>query len=82
MTTIGSNSIAAQVYGSVQKTNGSPNGPAGAVKAPSNRSADAGSAFQLPNNATPRGDWVLSENANPQSFEAGAPRGSYLNVVV
>ena len=80
MAIIGSNSIAAQLYGGVQKA-GSGASVSG-VKAPSSRSAESGSAFSLPNNATPKGDWVLSENANPQSFDAGAPRGSYLNVVV
>lgn len=85
MTVIGSNSIAAQVYSGVQRSNGSGAGTQ-AVKAPSNRLAgtgeETGNEFRLPNNATPRGDWVLSENANPQNFEAGAPRGTYLNVVV
>lgn len=81
MSVIGTNSIAAQVYGGVQRSNASGNGPQ-AAKAPSNRSAESGSGFQMPNNATPRGDWVLSENANPQNFDAGAPRGTYLNVVV
>lgn len=80
MTVIGSNSIAAQIYGGVQRSDAAAGTQT--VKAPSNRMAETGNGFQLPSNATPRGDWVLSENANPQNFEAGAPRGTYLNLVV
>lgn len=80
MTVVGSNSIAAKIYGGVQRSDAS--ATTQAVKAPSNRSAETGNEFRLPSNATPRGDWVLSENANPQNFEAGAPRGTYLNLVV
>lgn len=82
MAIIGSNSIVAQVYSGVQRT-GSNAGSVNQVnKSPTNRSMDSGNEFSLPSKATPRGDWVLSENANPQNFEAGAPRGTYLNVVV
>jgi hypothetical protein len=81
MTPIGpSSSSASQVYSGVQRSDNSDTNR-NAVKAQANRTP-AGSSFQLPNNATPKGDWVLSENANPQNFEANAPRGSYLNVVV
>lgn len=79
MTTIGTNSTAAQLYGGVQRTN---NSPVNGVKAPSNRADKTEDEVSVPRNATPRGDWVLSENANPQSFDANAPRGSYLNLVV
>jgi hypothetical protein len=77
-----SSSSASQVYNGVQRNDGSDTNR-NAVKAQANRtSAGGSSSFQLPSNATPKGDWVLSENANPQNFEANAPRGSYLNVVV
>ena len=80
MNPIGSNSIASQIYNGIQsKLN-----PLG-VRTNQNSSgspAESTTSFKLPNNATPRGDWVLSENANPQSFEADSPRGSYLNIVV
>ena len=83
MTPIGSNSVASQVYSGVQRgnTGDTARAAASSVQQP-NRQAAGSNAFTLPNKATPRGDWVLSENANPQDFEAGAPRGSYLNVVV
>lgn len=83
MTPIGSNSVASQVYGGVQRANaGDTQRAAARTVQPSSREAADSAPFQLPANATPRGDWVLSANANPQDFEAGAPRGSYLNVVV
>jgi len=82
MSPIGTNSIASQVYSGVQRGNTGDTARAAATSVqPANRQA-AGNSFTLPNKATPRGDWVLSENANPQDFETGAPRGSYLNVVV
>lgn len=82
MSVIGTSSIAARLYGGVQ--HGGPAAGTGVqnVKAPTNRPTEAGKGFELPGNATPRGDWVLSENANPQNFDAGAPRGTYLNLVV
>ena len=83
MSPIGSNSIASQVYSGVQRGNvrDAARQSANAVNQP-NREAASSSSFKLPVNATPRGEWVLSENANPQDFESGAPRGSYLNLVV
>lgn len=86
MNPIGSNSVASKVYSGVQRGNTNPADPARisavAAQQPNPEQSAAASTFGLPKNATPRGDWVLSENANPQNFEAGAPRGSYLNVVV
>ena len=76
-----SSSSASQIYSGVQRSDNSDTNR-NAVKAQANRTSSGGSSFQLPTNATPRGDWVLSENANPQNFEASAPRGSYLNLVV
>ncbi len=70
-----SSSFAAQIYNGVQRTNVPPKG----VEA---RATKQEEGFRLPSNATPRGDWVLADNADPQSFESGSPRGSYLNVVV
>ena len=84
MNPIGSNSIAAQTYGGVQKSGGGISDTsrvASGVQAPSARSSEQ-SSFTVPRNATPQGDWVLAENANPQSFDASSPRGSYLNLVV
>ncbi|MDB5478676.1 MAG: hypothetical protein JWM96_1171 [Alphaproteobacteria bacterium] len=80
MSTIGSNSVAAQAYSGVQRSNGEANRASATIS----RSPSKGSEgeFKMPMNATPRGSWVLSENANPQDFEAGSPRGTYLNVVV
>lgn len=77
MTTISSNAVASQVYTSIQGRNKN--------DAPVGRNASPVSpvgSFRLPQNATPQGDWVLSENVDPQNFDAGAPRGSYLNLVV
>jgi hypothetical protein len=83
MTPIGpSSSSASQVYSGVQRNDSSDTNRNASVNAQSNRAPSGGSSFQVPQSATPRGDWVLSENANPQNFEANAPRGSYLNVVV
>jgi hypothetical protein len=85
MTPIGpSSSSASQVYSGVQRNDSSDTNRNASVSAQSNRapSGNSNSSFQLPTNATPKGDWVLSENANPQNFEANAPRGSYLNVLV
>ena len=76
-----SSSSASQVYTGVQRNDNSDTNR-NAIKAQANRTSSGGNSFQLPNNATPRGDWVLSENVNPQSFESSAPRGSYLNMVV
>lgn len=75
MNPLTSTSFAAQIYNGVQRTNSTARG----IEAAPSRSDEG---FRLPSNATPRGDWVLSENADPQGFEAGSPRGSYLNVVV
>ncbi len=82
MAVIGSNSVASQVYSGVQSRvgGGLQQGPARDKPAVSGIAGDSG--FRLPSSATPRGDWVLSENANPQAFDGNAPRGSYLNVVV
>ena len=77
MNPITSSSFAAQIYNGVQRTNSSLKG----VEARAPRQEEEQS-FRLPQNATPRGDWVLSEKADPQNFESGSPRGSYLNVVV
>lgn len=75
MNPITSSSFAAQIYNGIQRTNTPPKG----VEARAPRQEEG---FRLPSNATPRGDWVLSENAEPQNFEQGLPRGSYLNLVV
>jgi len=77
MNPITSSSFAAQVYNGVQRTN-SPSVKGVEARAP--RQEETG--FRLPSNATPQGNWVLSENANPQNFDSNSPRGSYLNVVV
>ena len=82
MTPIGSNSVAAQQYSSVQRGNSGDAARISAAKPQVNREEEERSSFALPSKATPKGDWVLSENANPQSFDSGAPRGSYLNLVV
>ena len=78
MNVLTSNAVAAQVYAGIKekKKNDSPVGRNSASP------ASAVSDFRLPQNATPKGDWVLSENANPQNFDSGAPRGTYLNLVV
>ena len=76
----GSNSVASQVYSGVQRNDTSDANRAAKAAQPNREAPSKG--FQVPQNATPRGDWVLSENANPQSFESNAPRGSYLNLVV
>lgn len=76
MNPITSSSFAAQIYNGVQRTDSAAKG----VEAKPSRSQENG--FKLPSNATPRGEWVLSANAEPQNFEAGSPRGTYLNVVV
>lgn len=82
MNPIGSNSFAAQIYNGIQgrlgldrQAQSRQNSAQGAVE-------EQVSEFTLPMNATPRGDWVLSESANPQNFDPASPRGSYLNVVV
>lgn len=85
MTPIGFNSVAAQAYSGVQRS--STAGVNGAVEAvgrnrPAIDSQSRDSGFKLPQNATPKGDWVLSENANPQAFDANARPGTYLNIVV
>jgi len=80
MAVVGSNSVASQVYSGVQGRVGGGQGPVREKPSVSTVSGDSG--FRLPSSATPRGDWVLSENANPQAFDGNAPRGSYLNVVV
>jgi hypothetical protein len=79
MAIIGSNSIVSQIYNAVQ---GNSNKSAGAARDVVTSPVSAVSEFRLPSNATPRGDWVLSDNASPQNFESGSPRGTYLNVVV
>ena len=76
MNPITSSSFAAQIYNGIQRTNT----PVKPVEARTPRQEEEG--FRLPANATPKGDWVLSENAEPQNFEQGSPRGSYLNLVV
>lgn len=78
MNPIGSNSVASQVYGGVQRNNGESQRTASRS---SSERVEKDSGFKLPSSATPRGDWVLGE-ANPQSFEPNSPRGTYLNVVV
>lgn len=70
-----STSLAAQIYNGIQRTNS-------AAKSVEPRTAKQDQGFSLPSNATPRGEWALAENADPQAFETGSPRGSYLNVVV
>lgn len=72
-----SNASVSQVYNGVQRPNAQSNKGIGGQPS---RSEESG--FRLPSSATPRGDWVLSEKADPQNFEAGSPRGTYLNVVV
>lgn len=83
MKPIGSNSFAAQIYNGIQ---GRLNTEGVRAKPPQSgvqeTSTEAPREFRLPSNATPRGDWVLSANANPQDFDPSAPRGSYLNLVV
>lgn len=84
MNPVGSNSMAAQMYSGIQRTG--PDSGRAQSRAPNNLpaldSAVGRNDFNLPAKATPRGDWVLSENANPQSFDANSPRGTYLNMVV
>ena len=83
MAVTGSNSVASQVYSGVQGRNGGPQqGQAPVRERPSSVASGGDTGFRLPSSATPRGDWVLSENANPQAFDSNSPRGSYLNVVV
>ncbi len=78
MNILTSNAVAAQVYGGIQGR-GKNDTPVGRNAAsPTSPVSD----FRLPQNATPHGDWVLSENATPQNFDSGAPRGTYLNLVV
>lgn len=77
MSTIGSNAIAAQIYGGIQNRN-KDSGANGVKASPTAQTKE----FRVPQNATPRGEWVLSENANPQNFDGSSPRGTYLNLVV
>ncbi len=77
MNPIGSSSVASQIYSGVQSR-----GNSNALGAANRQSTSSGASFQLPSNATPRGDWDLSENAPAQSFDANSQRGSYLNIVV
>lgn len=77
MSLLASNAVAAQVYGGIQGRNKN-DAPVGRGASPTSAVSD----FRLPQNATPHGDWVLSENANPQNFDSGAVRGTYLNLVV
>ncbi len=78
MSTIGSNAIAAQIYGGIQNRNKDSAGTNGVKASPTAQVKE----FRVPQNATPSGDWVLSENANPQNFDGSSPRGTYLNLVV
>jgi hypothetical protein len=80
----GSNSIASQIYSAIQgRQQDRVQQPVREKSAPSTKaSEEGGERFRLPVSATPKGDWVLSENVNPQAFDSNAPRGSYLNVVV
>lgn len=77
MNPISSNSVVSQIYNGIQ-------GRGNTIDASRNayRQGSTSSEFRLPQNATPQGEWVLSENANPQNFDANAQRGTYLNVVV
>ncbi len=78
MSTIGSSAIAAQVYNGIQSRNKSESGNVGSKSSPTGQVSE----FRVPQKSTPRGDWVLSENANPQNFDGNSPRGTYLNLVV
>ena len=87
MNPIGSNSVASQAYGGVQRKNTQEDTQRTSDQRRTEARAQSAhveekESFKLPASATPRGEWVLSEGASPQNFEPGAPRGTYLNVVV
>jgi hypothetical protein len=81
MSIISSNAIVSKLYTAIQGRTRNEGANVAGREGEATPAAQAG-GFRLPNSATPRGDWVLSENINPQNFESNSPRGTYLNLVI
>lgn len=84
MSIIGSNALVSKLYGAIQGRARSDSAGGASVSGRNGEVTPAPEVtqFKLPTNATPRGEWVLSSNANPQNFDSNSPRGTYLNVVI